>query len=177
MASVGFSGCSRSPGSPGRYLPGLCVAVLGLCAAGWLALAPAAFGYRRAGAGLDPAAAQLAALRRAARAQRRREHDGHADARNPDPAQVLSELRALLTPLLAPPTADAPTADVPPADVLAADGHLPGEPPEPGMRHPWPARHDLPAIPAPRSGGLAAMESTLAGAELLITGCGEEEAW
>src|SRR5260370_7958841 len=33
-------------GSVGRYLSGLCVAVLGLCAAGWLALAPMAFGYR-----------------------------------------------------------------------------------------------------------------------------------
>jgi hypothetical protein len=28
---------------------GLCVATLGLCAAGWLALAPVAFGYRSAG--------------------------------------------------------------------------------------------------------------------------------
>ena len=34
-----------------------------------------------------------------------------------------------------------------------------------------------PAIPHPRSGGLAAMESMLAGAELLMVGCGEEEAW
>ena len=29
-----------------RYMSGLCVAVLGLCAAGWLVLAPVAFGYR-----------------------------------------------------------------------------------------------------------------------------------
>src|SRR5712691_1943408 len=33
-------------GSVGRYVSGLCVAILGLCAAGWLALAPMAFGYR-----------------------------------------------------------------------------------------------------------------------------------
>jgi hypothetical protein len=32
------------------------------------------------------------------------------------------------------------------------------------------------AVPAARSGGLAAMESML-GAELLMVGCGEEEAW
>ena len=40
MGFVGF------PGPMGRYLSGLCVATLGLCAAGWLALAPVAFGYR-----------------------------------------------------------------------------------------------------------------------------------
>ena len=38
MGVVGFSG------PVGRYLPGLCVATLGLCAAGWLALAAAGFG-------------------------------------------------------------------------------------------------------------------------------------
>src|ERR1700704_5386027 len=43
MSVVGFSG------QVGRYLSGLCVAPLGLCAAGWLALAPVAFGYRSAG--------------------------------------------------------------------------------------------------------------------------------
>ena len=43
MGVVGFSG------QMGRYLSGLCVATLGLCAAGWLALAPVAFGYRSAG--------------------------------------------------------------------------------------------------------------------------------
>jgi hypothetical protein len=31
----------------GRYLAGLCVAVLGLCAAGWLVLTPVAFDYHR----------------------------------------------------------------------------------------------------------------------------------
>ena len=43
MGFVGASGQMR------RYLSGLFVATLGLCAAGWLALAPVAFGYRSAG--------------------------------------------------------------------------------------------------------------------------------
>jgi hypothetical protein len=34
-----------------------------------------------------------------------------------------------------------------------------------------------PAVRLPRPGGLAAMESKLAGAELLMVACGEEEAW
>ena len=66
-------------------------------------------------------------------------------------AQVLSELRTLLTPLLAEPD----------------ENHGPDENQQPGA----------PAIPHPRPGGLAAMESMLAGAELLMVGCGEEEAW
>src|SRR5437764_14713827 len=43
---MGFVGV---PGPVGRYMSGLCVATLGLGAAGWLALAPVAFGYRSAG--------------------------------------------------------------------------------------------------------------------------------
>jgi len=181
---VGFSG------QVGRYLSGLCVATLGLCAAGWLALAPVAFGYRTAGrpetslpsAGLQRAAwadwataAGLAVVslvtlacwiaawrrrlradgillpasrrqaRRESRTQRRRQRDDETAVRTPDPAQVLSELRTLLTPLLA----------------------------EPDEDH----RLGVPVVPHPRSGGLAAMESMLAGAELLMVGCGEEEAW
>jgi hypothetical protein len=182
MSFVGF------PGQAGRYVSGLCVATLGLCAAGWLALAPVAFGYRsagRAGTSLHRAAwadwATAAALalvslvtlacwvvawrrrlrgdgilarasrrqaRREARAQRQRERDGEGAARTPDPAQVLSELRTLLTPLLPEPAG-------------------PDENNRPGA----------PAVPHPRSGGLAAMEPMLAGAELLMVGCGEEEAW
>ena len=182
MGFVGF------PGQAGRYVSGLCVATLGLCAAGWLALAPVAFGYRsagRAGTSLHRAAwadwATAAALdlvslvtlacwivawrrrlradgilapasrrqaRRETRAQRRRERDGEGAARTPDPAQVLSELRTLLTPLLP-------------------------EPAEPDENH----RPGAPAVPHPRSGGLAAMEPMLAGAELLMVGCSEEEAW
>lgn len=185
MSVVGFSG------QVGRYLSGLCVATLGLCAAGWLALAPVAFGYRGAGgpgtslpsAGLQRAAgadwataAGLAVVslvtlacwiaawrrrlradgilvrasrrqaRRVSRVQRRRQRDDETAVRTPDPAQVLSELRTLLTPLLA----------------------------EPGEEDHQP---EVPVIPHPRAGGLAAVESMLAGAELLMVGCGEEEAW
>ena len=101
MGFVGF------PGQAGRYVSGLCVATLGLCAAGWLALAPVAFGYRwvvawrrRLRADGILARASRRQARRETRAQRRRERDGEGAARTPDPAQVLSELRALLTPLL-----------------------------------------------------------------------------
>jgi hypothetical protein len=200
---MSFVGC---PGQAGRYVSGLCVAALGLCAAGWLALAPVAFGYRgadRAGVSLHRAAwadwATAAALalvslvtlacwvvawrrrlradgivappsrrqaRRETRAQRRREHDGDGAARTPDPAQVLSELRALLTPLLPespePPVPSGPAEPAESAERVRLDeNHRPG----------------APAVPHPRSGGLAAIESMLAGAELLMVGCGEEEAW
>jgi hypothetical protein len=184
---VGFSG------QVGRYLSGLCVATLGLCAAGWLALAPVAFGYRTAGrpetslpsAGLQRAAwadwataAGLAVVslvtlacwiaawrrrlradgilvrasrrqaRRESRTQRRRQRDDETAARTPDPAQVLSELRTLLTPLLA----GRPDGQAEPDRAREPDeDHQPGVP--------------------------AAMESMLAGAELLMVGCGEEEAW
>ena len=45
---MGGTGSSAFP-PIGRYLSGLCVAALGLCAAGWLALTPLAFGYRGRG--------------------------------------------------------------------------------------------------------------------------------
>jgi hypothetical protein len=192
MSVVGFSG------QVGRYLSGLCVATLGLCVAGWLALAPVAFGYRSAGrpgtslhraawadwataAGLAVVslvtlACWIAAWRRRlradgilvrasrrqaqreSRAQLRRQRDDETAVRTPDPARVLSELRTLLTPLLAEP----------------ADGQAePDQAREPGEDH----RPGVPAIPHPRAGGLAAMGSMLAGAELLMVGCGEEEAW
>jgi hypothetical protein len=197
MSFVGF------PGQAGRYASGLCVATLGLCAAGWLALAPVAFGYRnagRAGTSLHRAAwadwATAAALalvslvtlacwvvawrrrlrsdgilarasrrqaRRETRAERRRERDGEGAARTPDPAQVLSELRALLTPLL-PESAEPP---VPGEPAKLAERAGPDENHRPGA----------PAVPHPRSGGLTAMESMPAGAELLLVGGGEEEAW
>jgi len=95
--------------------------------------------------------------RQEARARRRRERDGEAAARTPDPAQVLSELRTLLTPLLPEP---------------ADPGDQAGQAEPDGNHQPG-----APAIPHPRPGGLAAMESMLAGAELLMVGCGEEEAW
>ncbi len=217
MRLAGFSGFS------GRYLAGLIVATLGLCAAGWLALAPVAFGYRNAdpgdaaltdwatGAGL--AVVSLVTLicwvvtwrselradgilarasrqqtrreaRREARAQRRRERDGQAaTARTPDPAQVLSELRALLIPLLAEPPAH-PNRGWPDLDHDEAGFRASCAEPDYYQRdgyQPAPAEADghqfVPAVPAARSGGLAAMESMLAGAELLMVGCGEEEAW
>src|SRR5260370_30696702 len=43
------AGSSAGPGPTGRYLSGLCVAGLGLCAAGWLVLTPFAFGYQGRG--------------------------------------------------------------------------------------------------------------------------------
>ena len=48
-------------------------------------------------------------------------------------------------------------------------------PAEPGGHQPKPL---APAVSAARSGGLAAMQSMLVGAELLMVGCREEEeAW
>src|ERR1700685_3276979 len=43
------AGSSACPGPMGRYLCGLCVAGLGLCAACWLVLPPFAFGYQGRG--------------------------------------------------------------------------------------------------------------------------------
>jgi len=101
--------------------------------------------------------------RREARAQRRHERDGEGAARTPDPAQLLSELRALLTPLLPEPA----VPPVPDESAKLAERAGPDENHRPGA----------PAVPHPRSGGLAAMEPMLAGAELLMVGCREEEAW
>ena len=101
--------------------------------------------------------------RRETRAQRRREHADEGAARAPDPARVLSELRALLTPLL--PESAEPAVPGEPAKLAERAG--------PDENH----RPGAPAVPHPRSGGLTAMESMVAGAELLMVGCGEEEAW
>jgi hypothetical protein len=142
---MGFVGC---PGQAGRYVSGLCVTALGLCAAGWPALAPVAFGYRgadRAGVSLHRAAwadwATAAAL----------------------------ALVSLLTPLL--PESPEPSVPSGPAE--------PPEPAESAERAGLDENHrpGASAVPHPRSGGLAAIESMLAGAELLMVGCGEEEAW
>jgi hypothetical protein len=232
-----------------QYVSGLCAVTLGLCAAGWLALAPVASGYRadRAGGALHRAAHQ-AALHRAAladwgtaaalgvvslatllawivawrrrlradgilassarrrawrearaqrRQERRREHDEvrAADvtelaAGPPDPARVLNELRALLVPLLD--EAEAVRPDPYPDQEEPAHGEparqeplrqepLRQEPPRPEAGHAEPVRGEpavaAPAVPMPRPGGLAATESMLAGAELLMVAGGEEEAW
>jgi hypothetical protein len=242
-----------------RYMSGLCVAVLGLCASGWLMLAPVAFGYRGSaphgavladratGAGL--AVVSLLTLtgwaiawrrklradgvlprisrgqaRREARELRRRaaasDHEGASGP--PDPAQVLSELRALLFPLLAEPPpapqeppvpaaapepAAAEPAAVPevhhqrggvpePRSELAPfrppDGAAPGPGQPEGYQAAGPGPYDftpalvlVPAVPVdqltpaepPRPSGIAAIESMLAGAELSMAGCGEEETW
>jgi hypothetical protein len=252
-----------------RYVSGLCVAVIGLCASGWLVLAPVAFGYRGSaphrtaladratGGGL--AVVSLLTLifwaiawRRKLRADgvlprmsRRRARREERDVRRrtaagqtetaPDPAQVLSELRALLLPLLAespavPAPAPAPAGPEPePAPAPAAEPvvvpelHHHGAVPEPrselepfrlpeGAAEPTEPDHGeiaeaaaaqpaaagqpvgpdsypfaaalvpVPAVPLdqltpPAPSGIAAIESMLAGAELSMVGCGEEEAW
>ena len=196
-----------------RYMSGLCVAALGLCAAGWLALAPVAFGYR----GSHPHAAALAdratggalavvslvtgvcwvlawrrtlradgalpqlsrrQARREARELRRREADGDRGpaASTPDPAEVLSELRALLLPLLPEPPGEPapfqPTSEEPDYyQAIESDGLQPA-PAAASAPAGWPA----PAGPPARS-GIAAIESMLAGAGLLMVGAHEEEAW
>ena len=210
-------GVGGIPGSVRQYVSGLCAAILGLCAAGWLALAPVAFGYRSARAGAAPPGAALhravladwgtgavlgvvslatllawvTAWRRKlradgvaapssrrqawreARARRRQERDGvrAADVAEPatgapDPARVLSELRALLIPLLDETEAVRPASEDPDHESSA---------------HRLPARDaaasPAQAVPHPGPGSLAAMESMLAGAELLMAGGGEEEAW
>jgi len=227
-----------------QYVSGLCAATLGLCAAGWLALAPVASGYRadRVGGALHQAAHQAAlhqaALHRAAladwgtaaalgvvslatllawivawrrrlradgilapsarrrawrearaqrRQERRRKHDEvrAADvtepaAGPPDPARVLNELRALLVPLLD--AAEAVRPDPDPDQEEAAHGERARqEPPRQEAGHAEPVRGEpavaASAVPMPRPGGLAAMESMLAGAELLMVAGSEEEAW
>jgi hypothetical protein len=197
----------------GRYLAGLCVAVLGLCAAGWLALTPVAFRYRGGhGSGWHGAAladratgggvAVVSALtlaawviawrrrlradgvlvgvsrrqaRREARELRWREQcerevkAGNEQANDaPDPAQVLSELRALLIPLLA----DSAAAQEPVPTPAPAPAPVPPVPVPDGF-HPAPVF--TPALPAPS--GIAAIESMLAGTELAMVGSGEEETW
>jgi hypothetical protein len=218
-------GVGGIPGPVRQYVSGLGVAILGLCAAGGLALVPVASGYRAGGAqpqaalhraaladwgtaaalgvvSLTTLVAWIVAWRRKlradgilapsawreARAQRRRERRRERDevraaevaepaAGPPDPARVLNELRALLVPLL-----DGPDQG---QEAPAREPHVPGEP-----AHEEPRQEIAPAepvhgrtatgplaVPMPRPGGLAAMESMLAGAELLMVAGGEEEAW
>jgi hypothetical protein len=143
--------------------------------------------------------------RREARELHQREHEAETDLANaaPDPAQILSELRTLLIPLLAePPAASAaPAASVAPATPGApaelhhyaavprprneqeSFGMLDGFQPvptdlddfqhAPGASDGYPLASPEPPVPS----GIAAIESMLAGGELLTVGCGEEEAW
>jgi hypothetical protein len=152
--------------------------------------------------------------RREARELHHREHEAETDLANaaPDPAQVLSELRALLIPLLSePPAAGAPSAAfaAPATPAAPAEIHhyaavpqprnehesfgmlggfqpVPADlddfQPAPDAAHGYPIASDAPAeAPVspepPVPSGIAAIESMLAGAELLTVGCGEEEAW
>jgi hypothetical protein len=187
-------GSSAGPGPIARYLSGLCAAGLVLCAAGWLVLTPLAFGYRghgphgaaltdlATGGGLAAVClvtlvAWSVAWRRAlradgvltrpprgqARARRRRGRDHGAPGTAADPAQVLTALRALLAPLLEPAPEPAPE----PASVQAPAAVVPG---------PRSAPEEPQAVPAGPE-RIAVIESMLAGAELLMTGCEEEEAW
>ena len=206
MDGAGSSACPGPTGSTGRYLSGLCVAGLGLCAAGWLVLTPFAFGYQSrgwhtatltdlaTGSGLAVICvitllAWTCAWRRTVRAdgvlsrptrgparvRRRRERGAGGQAGTTDPEQVLTALRALLAPMLDAPAEQAPA-------VAAA------EPAVPAVASP--AAAVAAVVPGPRSApdtgpqvmpagpeGLAVIESMLAGAELLMTGCDEEEAW
>jgi hypothetical protein len=220
------AGSSACPGPMGRYLSGLCVAGLGLCAAGWLVLTPFAFGYQgrgwhaatltdlATGGGLavicvTTLIAWTLAWRRAlradgvltrpervpARARRPRKRagdgrgagDGHGQARAADPEQVLTALRALLAPMLDTPAEEvsavapvipgprnAPEAGRVPRDCQARSAEPRVVPVEPDGLHVMPAGPQvMPAGPE----GIAVIESMLAGAELLMAGCDEEEAW
>ena len=122
------------------------------------------------------------------RRERRRERTGDAQGEAPsgpaDPEQVLTALRALLAPVL-----DAPAEEVP-AVVPVIPG--PRSAPETGrVPRDCQARSAEPQVmsagpqviaagpqvmPAGPE-GIAVIESMLAGAELLMTGCDEEEAW
>jgi hypothetical protein len=197
---------SACPGPAGRYVTGLCAAGVGLCAAGWLVLTPFAFGYRgrgwhaatltdlATGGGLAvicvitlltwtlawrrvlradgvlarPERSPARARRRGRRRGRAAEGQGGGRA---DPEQVLTALRALLAPVL-----DAPAEDAP---AVAAVIPGPRGAPEEAAQVPrvMPADSARPQVMPAGPEGIAVIESMLAGAELLMTGCDEEEAW
>jgi len=218
----------------GRYLAGLCVSALGLCAGGWLVLTPFAFGYPHRGraavtgfaTGGGLALVALAALtcwalawRRklradgvlAARQRRRSRRSGRRQARAerlvlatrtpeltaaPDPAQVLTDLRALLTPLLAAEgsalirTMPGPVAPAEPAvaEPVLTEPVLTVPAPAPASDGQTASRAVQVQVQAPghlrgsRSASFLApspppAEPLLRGAELLMVGTGEEEAW
>ncbi len=194
---------SACPGPTGRYVAGLCAAGLGLCAAGWLVLTPFAFGYQgrgwhaatltdlATGGGLavicvTTLIAWTLAWRRVLRADgvlsraergpgRARRRRGRAEEKQgggqADPEQVLTALRALLAPVLGASAEHAPAvaAVIPgprsaPEEAAQVPRAMPADPARPQV---------MPAGPE----GIAVIESMLAGAELLMTGCDEEEAW
>jgi hypothetical protein len=111
-----------------------------------------------------------------ARARRRRGRAGEKQGAEQgggqaDPEQVLTALRALLAPVLDAPAEHAPAVApvIPgprsaPEEAAQVPRVVAAEPPGPQV---------MPAGPE----GIAVIESMLAGAELLMTGCDEEEAW
>jgi hypothetical protein len=119
---------------------------------------------------------------RARRRGRAAEEHGGGQA---DQEQVLTALRALLAPMLDAPPSDAPAvaAVVPgprsaPEEAARVPGVMPAEPAGPQVMPAGPqvmsaGPQVMPAGPE----GIAVIESMLAGAELLMTGCDEEEAW
>jgi hypothetical protein len=114
-----------------------------------------------------------------ARVPRRRGRNHGAPGAAADPAQVLTALRALLAPLLDP-SAEPPVAPEPPAAVAAespaAEPPATAEPPPAVIPGPRVAPEEPRVVPTGPE-GIAAIESMLAGAELLMTGFEEEEAW
>ncbi len=223
----------------GRYMAGLCVAALGVCAGGWLVLTPFAFGYPGHGRAAVTALATGGGLvvvcavclccwaalwrsrlradgvlpvrrtrrsRRSARRQARAERLVRATRQRelvtaPDPAQVLTDLRALLTPLLG--NADGGAVDLVPAPANGSHDmdrakpapveavevpeavevreavEVPQGVEEPGIdpapRQDQQENQDDGQIPVHLRGTRS--ESFFAGAELLMVGTGEEEAW
>jgi hypothetical protein len=119
-----------------------------------------------------------------ARRRRRRAAAGPGGGQA-DPEQVLTALRALLAPVLDAPAEDAPAV----AAVIPGPRSAPEEAdrvprdcqPRPAEPQAMPAGPQvmpagLQVMPAGPE-GIAVIESMLAGAELLMTGCDEEEAW
>jgi hypothetical protein len=134
--------------------------------------------------------------------RRRREHAGEGQGQGrpgaADPEQVLTALRALLAPILDTPAAEvppvaavipgprnAPEAGRVPRDCQARSAEPRGMPAEPRMAPAGPQLMPagpqlMPAGPQVMPAGpegIAVIESMLAGAELLMTGSDEEEAW
>jgi hypothetical protein len=107
-------------------------------------------------------------------ARRRRERagdgQGEGQAGVADPEQVLTALRTLLAPMLVTPAEEVPA--------VAAVIPGPRSAPEAGrVPRDCQARSAGPQVMPAGPEGIAVVESMLAGAELLMTGSGEEEAW
>ena len=177
------AGPSACPGPTGRYLSGLCVAGLGLCAAGWLVLTPYAFGYQgrgwhaatltdlATGGGLavicvTTLTAWTLAWRRALRADGVLSRPERRPERRPARARRRRERAG-----------DAhQTGAADPEQVLTALRALLAPMLDAPVQE---APAVAPVIPGPRSAPEAARvpRDCQVGAALLMTGCDEEEAW